>query len=71
MELTKRHRALFEELGLPDGLEEYVRGLTDDEYDALESRLVDEAVIHNRKDGGSLTGKGEDIIDIVAKMAEY
>lgn len=71
MELTRRHRALFKELGLPNDLESYIKGLTDDQYDELENRLVNEAVLHNRADEKSLTSRGEDIIDIVAKMTEY
>lgn len=70
MKLNDAHYALFEELGLPRDLDDHVRRLSVDEYTDLEDRLVDEAVLHNRKDENSLTDKGELIIDIVSHMAE-
>lgn len=70
MKLNDAHYALFEELGLPRDLDDHVRRLSVDEYIDLEERLVDEAVLHNRKDENSLTDKGELIIDIVSHMAE-
>ncbi len=69
MRMTDKHTDLLRELGLPSNIAEYAAGLSDSDYLALEDRLVDEAILNNRRDGDSLTERGEMIIDIVTLMA--